>query len=344
MPNAKIQFPQSARLDQILAFARELDYFSQHDRLIIDLPKKFFCPPFAMLLIGSKIAYLRKNYPNLNVIFNGWEAHGYLSHMGFFSMCGYQHGKEVGEAKGNDRYLPITKLSANDLVEGPSDKYQEMQDLLQRQVDRISLALAHDKYENSALFDVLSYCLREVFRNTFEHGEADELFYCAQYWPTTNKVEFAASDFGIGVRKGLGRNPNFRFKEDKTALEYALLPSVSGRTHEPKVSETWFNSGYGLYMTNRLARNGGNFPICSGSSAICLSPKTKYNFRTSFPGTILRVKLDVDKIGSIQDRLSEFRLEGKQIAASIAGSGNRPPSAMSMLLRRDYAASQRRKR
>ena len=89
-------------------------------------------------------------------------------------------------------------------------------------------------------------------------------------------------------------------------------------------------------MTSRLARNGGNFVLASGMKAIHLAKKSKGNFDTSFPGTALRFNFDVNAIGDVTNRLKEFQKEGDQIAKSIAGTGNRPPSAMSLLLRRDY--------
>lgn len=336
MPNARISLPSSTALDSILPFAVELDRYVQHDRLVIDIPEGTFFSPFVMLLLGSKISYMRKRCPELTVIFNGWEKHTHAAHMGFFHMCGYEHGRHIGEAWGNQNYLPITKLDRDELIEKDFDRFEEIQDLVQRRADRIAEVLSRDTTHKSALYDVLSYCIRELFRNVFEHAEADELFYCAQYWPKSGKVELSVSDSGVGIRRALSRNPNFRFDRDKEALEYSLLPSVSGRTQEPRRSSVWFNSGYGLYMTNRLARNGGSFVIASGESAICLTPRTKTNFKTSFKGSILRVSLNIAEIGDVQKRLTEFRRDGDTIAAKIAGSGNRPPSAMSMLLRRDY--------
>ena len=53
-----------------------------------------------MIYIGSKICYLRKKRPNLQLIFNGWEHHDYLSHMGFISMCGFDYGKRYGGSLG----------------------------------------------------------------------------------------------------------------------------------------------------------------------------------------------------------------------------------------------------
>ncbi|MGA0541443.1 hypothetical protein [Neotabrizicola sp. VNH66] len=289
-----------------------------------------------MLFLGKKIAHLKTKCPHLKVIFNGWEHHPYASHMGFFDLCGFVHGKTIGQAWGSKQYLPITRLKKEELYEKDFDKYEEMQDLVQRRVDRISEVVTRDPERRSVFFDALSFSIREVFRNVFEHGETDELYYCAQYWPKSDKVEFAVGDAGIGIRTSLGQNPNFRFNSDKAALEAALLPSVSGKTHQPRRSENWFNSGYGLYMINRLARNGGSFVIASGESAICLTPRTKTNFTTSFNGTILRVSFRVSEIGDVQKRLAEFRKDGAEIATMIKGSGNRPPSAMSMLLRRDY--------
>ena len=336
MSIARISLPESTSIDMVLPFVIQLDRFSEHDQLVVDLRSGAFFSPFTMLLLASKISELRRRSHRLQVIFNGWDNYPYLSHMGFFDMCDLHRGNAMGAAWGSEHYLPITKLNRHSLIEKETDRFEEMQDLLQRHVDNIATVLGRDISRKSPIFKILSYTIREIFRNVFEHGDTDELYFCAQYWPKSNKVEFAVSDFGIGVKQGLARNPNFRFDTDKQALEYSLLPSVSGRTHEPRRSENWFNSGYGLYMTNRLARNGGNFVIASGKSAICLTPKTKTNFQTSFNGTILRVSLNVEQIGDVQQRLAEFRQDGAKLAAQITGSGNRPPSAMSMLLRRDY--------
>lgn len=336
MPNATEVLPEKIDPAYLFRFAKILDGYSQHDRLNIAFPKGVFFSPFTMLFIAAKINWLRSKCPNLQLFFDGWDQYEYLSHMGFFTMCGVNHGKDVGQAAGSLNYIPISRITRGSLYEKDLDKYEEMGDLIQRQADKVALILARDKYSNRNLFDVLSYSIREMFRNVFEHGETDELYFCAQYWPKSNKVEFAVTDFGVGIRRGLAKNPNFLFTSDKQALECALLPSVSGKTHLPRTSSTWFNSGYGLYMTSRLARNGGNFAIASGNDAFQLHKTLKSNFQTSFSGTAIRVNLDIDAIGEVQKRLSEFREEGKKIAESIRGSGNRPPSAMSLLLRRDY--------
>jgi hypothetical protein len=333
---ANIKFPEKSDLETVLNFAKEFDYLSNHDKVVIDFIADPFMSPFSMLFIAAKIKSFREANPSIIVEAKNNPSTNYPAHMGFFQMFGVHCGRDIGEAWGNGNYIPITCLDRGSFYEAPGDKYQEFPDLIQRSADRIAEVISRQNSNNKNMFDVLSYSIREVMRNVFEHSGADNLYYCAQYWPISNKVEFALVYFGKGIRRGLGENPNFRFPTDKEAIEYALLPSVSGKTHLPRMSTTWFNSGYGLYMTSRLARNGGNFVLASGIKAIHLSRKTKHNYDTSFSGTALRFNMDVNQIGAVQDRLAEFRRDGEEVARTIAGSGNRPPSAMSLLLRRDY--------
>lgn len=197
--------------------------------------------------------------------------------------------------------------------------------------------LSRDATHKTELFNALSYSLREIIRNVFEHSECDRVLYCAQYWPMSSKVEVSMLDRGIGIRESLGANPNYRYPTDKLALEMSLLPSVSGKTHRPASSEAWGNSGYGLYMTSRLCRNGRNFVIASGKSAIGLSKTLlKRNFRTSLHGTAVRMNIDTLEIGNVQARLDQFRKEAPEIAKRALGRAPRNPSYMSLLLRRDF--------
>lgn len=331
-----IHLPERMDVASIHRFAKELDYYYLHDKLTVDFGSPGFFSPYAMLFIASKLKSFRQRNEGVSLEFRNYEDHPYAARMGFFRMFGMEQAGG-GKVHATEDHLPITRLTRASLYETPGDQFEEVADLIQRHADKIALLIARDPTDNKDMFDALSYSVREIMRNVFEHSGARSLYYCAQYWPKSNKVEFAVVDFGVGIRRGLSENPNFRFRTDKEAIEYSLLPSVSGKTHLPRTSSTWFNSGYGLYMTNRLARNGGNFVVASGTKAVHLSRKTKSNFETSFPGTAVRFNLDVNKIGDVQARLNEFRKDGAELARTISGSGNRPPSAMSLLLRRDYA-------
>lgn len=242
-----------------------------------------------------------------------------------------------GEAKGSARYLPIRALHRSELRRRPEDRFVELGDLVQRHADDIAGVVSQDEGRSSDFFNSLSYSLRELIRNVFEHSGSDRMLYCAQYWPAKQKVEVCILDRGVGIRQSLGLNPNFRFRTDKEALEMSLWPGVSGKTHLPSASGEWANSGYGLYMTSRLSRHGGNSAIASGDACIVLSKSMrKENFSTCLKGTAIRMNLDTTEIGNVSARLRQFRKEAQSIAEKYIGLRARNPSYMSMVLRRDF--------
>lgn len=335
---AQIAIPNRMDTERILYTAQLIDYYSGRDEVRISFEENSFFSPFSLLLIGAKLRDVLQKNPSLRIEVRGHQAQKYAAHMGFFRMFGFDYGRDIGEAWGSENYLPITCVDRSHFYRTKVDRLAELGDLIQREAEKIAEVVTRGRRAGDPMFDALAYSVRELMRNVFEHSETSKVYYCAQFWPGSNRVEFAIADFGIGIRRGLGTNPNFRFETDKEAIEYSLLPSVSGKTHLPVSRGTWTNSGYGLYMTNRLARNaGGNFVIASGSTAIHLSRQTKRNYRTSFPGTALRFNLNLGQIDDAKAKLDQFRKEGYEIAKQIKGTGNRPPSAMSVLLRRDYS-------
>lgn len=330
-----LKLPDKLDLYHVLQFAHKIDRIGKADELILELGQTRYFPPFSMLFLAAKFLELKEANPELRITPIGGEEHTYPGHMGFFKTIGIPIGKDIGEAPGSARYLPIRALYREDLRK--QDKYAELGDLIQNHADEIAEMVSRDASHKTDLFNALSYSLREIIRNVFEHSECDRVLYCGQYWPMASKVEVSILDRGIGIRQSLGTNPNFRYGTDKHALEMSLLPSVSGKTHLPAKSENWGNSGYGLYMTSRLCRHGGNFVIASGNAAIGLSKTlSKSNFNTSLQGTAVRMNIDTLQIGDVEARLEQFRKEAPQIAKEHLGRIPRNPSYMSLLLRKDF--------
>lgn len=69
--------------------------------------------------------------------------------------------------------------------------------------------------DSGAVFDTLTYSVRELMRNVVEHSEAKQFGICAQYWPTKGRVEVAILDRGIGLRESLKNNPHLDVTDDK---------------------------------------------------------------------------------------------------------------------------------
>jgi hypothetical protein len=337
MDTAIVKLPDTLDLNHLLQCARQLDAVRGANVITIDMGPGRYFPPFPMLFLTAKILELREANPDTSIALKNFEDHSYVAHMGFFRAAGFDIGKELGEVRGNARYLPIRAFYKSELLRQPTDRFEELGDLIQRHADDIAAVVSQDDKRDSDFFNALSYSLRELIRNVFEHSETDRVLYCAQYWPVKQKVEVCILDRGIGIRQSLGANPNFRFRSDKEALEMSLWPGVSGKTHLKPMSANWANSGYGLYMTSRLSRHGGNFVIASGDACIVLSKSlSKQNFNTHLKGTAIRMNLDITEIGNVTARLHQFRKEAQSIGERYIGLRARNPSFMSMVLRRDF--------
>lgn len=178
-------------------------------------------------------------------------------------------------------------------------------------------------------------------RNVIEHSESKVIEYCAQFWPTYNKVEIAISDNGIGLRASLKNNPFVQVDNDSDALQQALMPAISSKNYKGAIidrNDPWHNSGFGLYMINRICRMGGDFLIVSGDHGILLNSEEKKHIYLGhkYQGSIVIMVLNTSKLKKLPDMLREYRDEGYQVAKSIKGVGFYEASAASQMLSRDF--------
>jgi len=117
------------------------------------------------------------------------------SSLGFLRLWGLSAGNPPAQARGNERYLPITVITRQEL-EGAS-KHQPFQQEIDRQSDRLA-AVIFPGEENEGPHIMLSYCLREIIRNAFEHADVDECFVMAQRW-SDGVAEITIADRGMGI-------------------------------------------------------------------------------------------------------------------------------------------------
>jgi hypothetical protein len=257
--------------------------------------------------------------------------------MGFFKAFGCDFGKSPGEVTGNSRYLPITIYDVESIKRNAAQNYQAVGAFIESQAEEMARVLTR---ENSGeLYDALTYSIREIIRNVIEHSEADQFGFCAQYWPTYNEVELALLDRGIGIKQALSNNPHLQIENDHAALNLSLMPGISGKAFKGASQskyDVWANSGFGLYMTSRLCREGGSFFIASGDTGLYLSENKKRYLNTPFQGTALRLLLKTDRISSLSSMLQKYRDEAKQIRATLGTEVNLKASVASTMLTRDF--------
>ena len=291
-------------------------------------------PPFSMLLLSALLRQFRGNRPAARRRARDHENHSYAAHFGFFRSFGLQHGNAPGEAPGSSRYVPISELDVTEIRQEAFDSFQEVGDVIEGKAAELAGLLT--RHQLGELQDTLTYSIREIMRNVVEHSGSEKIHICAQYWPQRHEVEVGIVDDGIGIHRALTGNPTFDELTEPEALQMALMPGISGNPHAGRGNDQWNNSGYGLYMTSRICRNGGSFLLCSGGTGIELNHQGKHTFDTDFRGTAIRLVIDTANLTALRERLQQFAAEGRIAAAQIAGANANVASTASQMLTRDF--------
>lgn len=334
--------PYSLELQTSLNFSLYLSSIEDADQYILDFKNTQNTEPFAMLLVSSKIRRLIKTKPESKIQCLNFRHMNYAAHMGFFQAFGFNHGKLPGEANGSSMYIPIRIFDCLTLKNEAESKGIEVGEEIEKNSKQMASILCAE--EDSLINETLTYSMREMMRNVIEHSKSSRFGICAQYWPSKNKVEVAILDMGIGLKESLCPNPHIDVSTDKNAINFSLMPAISGKAFKGsrvKKKGHWTNSGFGLYMTNRICRNGGNFFIASGKYGLLLTSSAggKKWYDCDLPGTAIRMVIKTDQLSNLKNSLSKYREEGYEFQKQYQEIVNIDPSSASLMLSEDFDMS-----
>lgn len=337
----KISLPVSLDLNSAMGLSIYFRDMAHAEKYIIDFGNVKNVEPFGMLMVSSQLYRLKHRHPDSEFNYQNYSNLSYAGHMGFFQAFGLNHGKKPGEANGSNTYIPLRIFKCDDLREEAFDEGVYVGDIIEKESQNLATILCTN--QSGDIHETLAYSLREIMRNVVEHSESIQFGICAQYWPSKNKVEFAIVDGGIGLKKTLDPNPHLDVSDHKAAINYALMPAVSGKAYKgakQKDKGPWANSGFGLYMTNRICRNGGNFFVASGDTGMLLTSKGgKKYYPCDFSGTAVRMIIDTNKIGELNKSLNKYKNEGFEIQRTYREIVNIDPSSASLMLSKDFDVS-----
>jgi len=333
----KVKIPQNLSLRNAINFCNRLWELGHHDEYAFDFVNLGLVEPFTMAYVANELKRFRASKPDSKFTALNHRDKTYAAHMGFFQAFGLKFGNEPGEASGSSTYLPLTILKVKDLEQEANQTYEHVGNVIETRAERISKILT--RQESGDLVDTLTFSIREIIRNVVEHSESEIVEYCAQYWPSKKLVELAVLDTGTGVMKGLSSNPYLKIEDERDALHLALLPGISGKMFKgvkKRRDDEWQNSGFGLYMTSRICRNGGDFFIASNDKSLFLDRNSKQDIECNYLGTALRLRIDTSKISTYSEMLAQYRTEGYAAAKKFSGKDAIEPSVASTMLARDF--------
>jgi hypothetical protein len=337
-----ISMPSSLELQTSLAFSATVAGIEDAEEYVFDFKSTQNTEPFAMLLVSSEIRRLIRNKPHVRVTCANFKHMNYAAHMGFFQAFGLDHGKAPGEAKGSSSYIPMRIFDSAALEKEAAAKGIEVGEEIEANSAQMASLLCGE--HEGVMHETLTYSMREIMRNVIEHSESPRFGICAQYWPSKNKVEVAILDRGIGLRQSLSHNPHIDASSDKNAINYALMPAVSGKAFmgaKIRKKGHWVNSGFGLYMTNRICRNGGNFFIASGKAGLLLTSGKggKKWHECDLLGTAVRMVVKTDQLSGLREALAKYKEEGYEFQKKYQEIVSIDPSSASLMLSEDFDTS-----
>jgi len=303
---------------QVTAFLRSLYKVIEEKEVTINFNTLNFVLPYGTLLaaLGIREFVKKRNSAGLKTgvrtLNTSRQAINYLKYFGFFKFIGLKAGNDTNSSSGSFRYIPITVLTRKGL-----DDYDGV---LQERIEKKSEALAKiifSSEQDSMKALMLSYCLREIIRNTFEHADIDECVIMAQKW-SNGYAEIAIADEGIGILGSLSKVHGLINAED--AIKLAVLPGISKETAPDNENDEWQNSGFGLYVVAELGRKFGDFAISSNGIIIHKYQNEEVIENIPLSGTVVKLKIKTEDAEYFPNILHNIVEEGENTSADIPGA------------------------
>lgn len=278
---------------------------------VYDFSDMQFCHPFGLLLIGNAIRWNKAHYSNANhhivgVGFN--QGTRFAADLGFFQYIGWDIGRKTNPEDYGVRHIPIKRITIKDLQKQQIGTLV-LGDLIDYYSGELAMTLTQDA--TSETTKTLQYCLREMIRNSFEHGKVEEVWVCGVFWPSRNEAEIAIIDEGCGIWGSLRTNRKYKLRSDQEANKLALQPGASrmaGQYQDPY--DAWQNSGFGLFMASALCCLGGYFILGSGQDTTLINRLEQVNYQSNIKGTAICMNLRTNKINNLQSKLDELAALG----------------------------------
>jgi hypothetical protein len=309
------------------------------NNIVVDFSRYHHASIFDLVFMAHQMRAVQIKR-NIKIEASNHEHMTWAQGMNFFTVSGSDWASSFAPTSGDGfNYIPMTVIDCNG--HGSALSRREMNEQIDGQAAMIAKVLLH--LGSGAAYDTIQYTFREIIRNIFEHSGAKSFIIAGQYYPKHKNVQIVIADNGQGIPNSLRWNKAFAHLSDKDALNIALMPGVSGNAAALSTApaDIWQNSGYGLYMISRLARNRGLLNIISGKHSVFLRQSENYQESkenaaiSNFSGTLIRVGLPIDD-ENLAPKLKQWAEEGKEIAKDIAGAKMLNASAASLLLRRDF--------
>ncbi len=315
-----IPLPDQFNDQSAIHFASLLADFVDEPQVTLDFrPVQFVCP-YGTLVIAHAIKHFATrrwvNELKTNVQLGekgAKNAISYLRYFGFFRYINLAGEQEAEDAPGGARYLPVKVLNIAALT--PKDGSGEFQDTVELTSNKLARVIVPQAADQSAV-DMLSYCFRELIRNSFEHAQVATCAVMGQRWDN-GIAEVAIADRGIGVFRALSQAHTLSTADD--AVRNCLKPGISSGA-DKQTGSKWDNTGFGLYVVSQLGRRYGSFSMLSSERFINPAQSVQPLRQVPLPGTLVKLRVRTQDPEYWPDVLNEIVAQGEAEAKVTPGA------------------------
>ena len=293
-----VSIPGKLNEMNVISSLEEMMQFLEEPRVLIDFSNVAYVWPFGTLILAEGIkefvSYRKRNGLDTNLrpcerIDN--EEGTPLSYLRFFHFFDYVDapcGRDISPAAVGKGYIPITEITKQELIERAGSE-RKIQDAIEDLCTEIAGNLVNER--NMYIENTITYCFREIIRNTFEHAQINSCTIMAQSWRRNNDFEVALVDNGVGILSTIKQQHEVRITED--ALDLSLSPGTSGAAYNPS-DDKWGNTGFGLYILSELGKKYGTFSIYSSGVLIQIRGDKKTYTDITIGGTGVKLCMNLD--------------------------------------------------
>ncbi len=238
----------------VVDFLREWIELADTPSLEIDLRSNLFCGTGGIAILASCLSYRKERGLLTSINVNPTsDIFRYLQRIDFFNTLGILSPEEFVRHDSSGHFVTLQSITtefqarklANEIVDGIRDQVTDIP---------------------PSLLNYSRFILEELGVNIVQHAEADQTgFGLGQVYNQIQILEYAYSDYGIGILKSLSKNLEFasRIEDDDEAIRLALQDSISSAMDSRR------NMGAGLYEFERICqRMNGELWILSGKACI----------------------------------------------------------------------------
>ena len=216
-----------------------------------------------------------------------------MDNIGFIDAVG---GRETAR-KPAAGITPLTRITAD----------TEPTALAESVIDIITDTAQPTRDAKESIFVLVSEVVENVQRHARQEGPA---LMCGQLSAQKRKLELCFIDTGVGVKKSMldGKNQAAvrRVDAGESSLSVALEPFVSSTGEDATAAD----NGMGLFVASEYARQTrGMFRLTSGNETVIVSKEgEKTRMHAMWPGTVLNLLLNINRVGSIAEVYRELPL------------------------------------